>query len=234
MGFLKVVTSIAIAVFLLIFLNNFMAMIFPTDSGTSSYYGGSSDESYKQCESLQPNYNQNVDYDSDEIKTAQDAYSKCMEEKTREANDKKALAGQYVWLRAIIALLILVGISIALFKKFPFYGGALIGGGLLFAVTYPIFAQTGFSFDFMFGSNDVSASVKAQTQLIKMITSLLGLTGLTAADLFFFEKHHDNKAPLTSNNFTNNQDTQNNMMQNPVYPNPVINETDRRPEDTKK
>ena len=227
MGFLKVVTSIALAIFFLIFLNNFMAIAFPSDSNTSFYSG---DESYKKCESLQPNYDTNMDYDSAENKAAQDAYSKCIEEKSREVNDKAAIAAQYVWLRAIIMLLVLVGVSIFLFKKYPFYGGALIAGGLLFALSYPIFVRTGFSFDFMYGSGDVSASVKSQTQLIKMITSLLGVVGLTVADLFFFEKHHDNNATPLSNNFTQNQSTK----QDSVYPNPPSDQEVGKAEEAKK
>jgi hypothetical protein len=228
MGFLKVITSIAIAVLLLIFLNNLMAMIFPVSRSTS-YYGN--DEAYKKCESLQPNFlgDTNSDtnyYDSPEYKAAQDAYTKCTDDASRQANDKAAIQTQYVWLRAIVALLILIGISVFLFKKFPFYGGALIAGGLLFTVTYPIFAQTGFSLDFLYGGGDLSASVRTQTEIIKLITSLLGVSGLTLADVLFFEKHHEGNSLPTSNNFPQSQNMSN--------PNTPVNEIYPTPEDTKK
>lgn len=194
MGFLKVITSIALAVFFLIFLNNLMAMVFPANNGSYAYYGG--DDAYSKCSSLQPVMNGEADYNSTLYKTGQEAYQKCVDEKTREVNDKAAVQSQYVWLRAIIILLMMVAISIVLFKRFPFYGGALIAGGLLFAITYPIFARTGFSFDSLTGSGgDVSEGVRRTTQMIKMFSSLVGVAGLTVADLLFFEKHHSDALP---------------------------------------
>lgn len=191
MGFLKVITSIAIAVFLLIFLNNLMAMVFPSSNNVFQYNNG--DDAYNKCSSLLPMSTTQIDYNSDAYQTAQDAYNKCMNEKNREVNDKRAIEAQYIWIRAIIVLLAMVAIAIVLFKKFPFFGGALIGGGLLFAITYPIFARTGFSFDFMYGSSDISDGVRKTTQMIKMFTSLAGVVGLTAADVFFFEKPTSSK-----------------------------------------
>jgi hypothetical protein len=78
-----------------------------------------------------------------------------------------------------------------MFKKFPFYGSSLIGAGLLFVLTYPIFARTGFSFDMFSGGGDISASVKTQTQMMKIIISFVGAAGLSLADIFFFEKHKE-------------------------------------------
>lgn len=190
MGFLKVITSIAIAILFLIFLNNLMAMIFPVSNSLNGYYGGSS-EAYKKCESLQPDYSNNTDSNSPEIKTAQDAYLKCTDDAQREVNDEAAIQSQYIWLRAIIVLLLLVGVSIFMFKKFPFYGSSLIGAGLLFVLTYPIFARTGFSFDMFSGGGDLSASVKTQTQMMKLIISFIGAAGLSLADVLFFERHKE-------------------------------------------
>ncbi len=190
MRFLKVLMGIGVAIFFVIFLNNLMGILFHGNQ-TEGMYSRSTSDAYQQCESTRPHYNSNMNYDSAEYKTAQDAYDKCTKDKAREINDKKALSNQYIWLRAIIVLLAMVGVAIALFKKFPFYGGALIGGGLLFALTYPLFARTGFSFDMFSGSDNISENIRTQTQMIKMFSSLLGLIGLTVADIFFFEKHHD-------------------------------------------
>lgn len=232
MGFLKVITSIAIAILFLIFLNNLMAMIFPVSNGGSSYYSGSSD-AYKKCESLQPDYSKNIDSNSPEIKTAQGEYQACTDKAQRELNDKTAIESQYIWLRAIIVLLILVGVSIFMFKKFPFYGGSLIGAGLLFVITYPIFAKTGFSFDMFSGGGDISASVKTQTQLMKMLISFVGATGLSVADVMFFEKHKENNVLTQNNNLPPEpQIVQQNTPIPPVYPNPTTTQMPPAPEDT--
>jgi len=164
-----------------------MAMLFPININEANRYN---DSDYKTCQSLQPNYSQNTEYDASKYEADQSAYQKCIDEKTREENDKVAMQTQYTWLRAVIVLLMLIGAAIFLFKKFPFYGGALIAGGLLFAITHPMFSRTGF--DFLMGSGDISENIKTQTQIMKMITSFLGVAGLTVADVLFFEKHHDN------------------------------------------
>lgn len=199
MAFLKVITSLAIATFCIIFLNNLMAIVFPpADPYTSQY----DTEAYKKCELLEPDSEPTFDDSatpadpnspalgtSQEMKddtAAREAYDKCTTAASQEFNDKQAIEGQYQWLRSIVVLLLLVGLAIYLFKKFPFFSGALIGTGLLFAISYPLLTQSGGFFGS--DSTDLSSSIRLQIQLVKMAISLLGLAGLAVADILFFEK----------------------------------------------
>lgn len=202
MTFLKVVVSIAAAALLIIFLNNLMGQVFP-QKVTDSFYNS---DAYKSC--------QDVIKDSDGTATFSDSnreYNDCMTKGQREYNDKAALANQMVWLRAVIILLVLVTISIFLFKRYPFFSSSLIGGGLIFALTYPLF--TGSMGGFGYGSSDLSQSVKNQVMLMKLAVSLLGFAGLSIADILFFEKKHKDEIavaipekPITNNVVKNSND----------------------------
>jgi hypothetical protein len=187
MTFLKVVVSIAAAALLIIFLNNLMGQVFP-QKVTDSFYNS---DSYKSC--------QDVIKDTYGTATFNDSnreYKDCMTEGQREYNDKAAIASQMVWLRAVIILLILVTISIFLFKRYPFFSSSLIGGGLIFALTYPLF--TGSIIFFGYAPLDLSQLVKNQAILMKLAVSLLGFAGLSIADILFFEKKHKDENPVTA------------------------------------
>ena len=117
MGFLKVIMGIAVSILLLIFLNNLMAMIFPVQG---SMYNDS-DSAYNKCSSLRVDYVSDANGQQNAAnKVAYDKYNKCIEDGQRTESDKAAIQSQYIWMRAIVVLLIFVGIAILLFKKFPF------------------------------------------------------------------------------------------------------------------
>ncbi len=190
MTFLKIIVSIAIAVVLLVFLNNFFAKVFP-QSQFDSYY--MTNDPYKKCEDLSP-YLSGQEFKVDQAQ--QDKYDKCIKTAQQESNDKIAMESLCAWSKGVIVLIVLVVVAILLFKRFPFYSSALIGCGLLFLLTYPTIFRYG-GVDFLYvGTGDLSESIKNQVAFFKLLISLVGFVALSAADLFFFEKHHSPSAPI--------------------------------------
>jgi len=181
MTFLKVIASIAAAVLLVIFLNNLMAKVFPVKSFSYSSY-------YDKCSALQRTSSPET---AQSVNIPYNQYDKCINNERQKENDEKALLSQYLWMRSIIVLILLVVVSILIFKKFPFFSSAIIGGGLAFAISYPLLGLYGGDFG---GGEDLSANIKNQVSLMKTLISFIGFAGLTLADILFFEKEHKETA----------------------------------------
>ena len=188
MVFLKIIVSIAIAAVLLVFLNNLFARFSPVSTDYS--------DGYSKCQHLSPYKDIQVSTSENIIdRTMQDQYDKCIREKQQESNDQYALQNLYAWIKGIVVLLVLVSVAVLLFKKYPFFSSALIGCGLLFLLSYPTFSRYG-GLDFLYGSGgDLSASVRNQVAIFKLLASLIGFLALSVADVFFFERHHVDQPP---------------------------------------
>jgi hypothetical protein len=185
MTFLKVIVSFALAVLLLVFLNNLMAQIFPPAQDAYNYEATNSP--YKKCESLSP-YAKGTNYQ--EVRSEERAaYDKCIKEEGQRQSDKQAMDNLYNWTKSIVVLSILVVIAIFLFKKYPFYSSALIVAGVLFAISYPLFTRYGGVGLFGGASENLSESVRNKVALFKVFISAAGFAFLSLADLLFFEKH---------------------------------------------
>lgn len=183
MNFLKRITSLAIAVLMVIFLNNVMATVFK-DGGSNLRY----DSAYEQCREFQPEYGTPTSNDTPApvVKGDQTKYDECYKEKTESYQDKQAIAYQQGLIRAFVVMLIAVAAAAVLFRRYPYLSGGLIGGGILFLIIYPLMQMAGF---FGFGyDGGVSSAVQQQLQTTKLIMATIGFFGLVAADLFFFEK----------------------------------------------
>ncbi|MEK7061934.1 MAG: hypothetical protein AAB942_00115 [Patescibacteria group bacterium] len=184
MKFLQRITSFCIAILLLIFLNNMMAFIFPQNAASSSNIK-STMSPYTICQDKGGYYNGTaID------QTKKDAYNKCIIENTQTTNDEKALRFQSALLKAVVVLILIVGIAILMFKKFPYFATSLIAGGLLFALYYPSMAQFGSLGEFV-SSGSLSEGVQTQLRTTKFVLDLLGLVALSLADILFFEKHKE-------------------------------------------
>ncbi|PIS07801.1 hypothetical protein COT78_01725 [Candidatus Berkelbacteria bacterium CG10_big_fil_rev_8_21_14_0_10_43_13] len=185
MTFLKVVVSIACMVFLVIFLNNLMARIFPQKARSADYVS-----SYDTCNKQYPDHYTTT---SPNYKSDQTGYDKCYKSENQKTADNEAVASMNAWIRAIVVMVILIVIAIFLFKKFPFFSSSLIAGGLFFALSYSIYGMIG-----NYTSGDLSSSVKQMTENFKLFTSLIAFIALTCADILFFEKDHKNQIQQNS------------------------------------
>jgi len=182
MNFLKRIIALAIAVLMVIFLNNVMGMIFK-EKGSSLIYP----DAYEDCRALQPEYSNPTDGSVPVIvKGDSKKYDDCYREKTKSAEDERAVAYQQGLIRAFVVMLIAVGVAAWLFRRYPYLSGGLIGGGILFLIIYPLFQMSGF-FGWGYGGG-VSSDIQQQLQVTKLIMATIGFVGLVVADLFFFEK----------------------------------------------
>jgi hypothetical protein len=188
MGFLKKVTAAAIAVLMVIFLNNLMAKVFPHAADEPSY-----EKAYEACRQYQVEYGTPVKEGEAApiIKGNTEQYDTCYKEHTESIQDRQAINYQQGLIRAFIVMLLAVGVAAFLFRRYPYLSGGLIAGGVLFLIIYPLMNMSGFGgWGF---STDASSAVQQQLQLTKLIMAAVGFFGLVAADLFFFEK--EPKAP---------------------------------------
>lgn len=181
MNFLRRITALAIAVVMVIFLNNVMAMAFKEDKAKLNY-----SDAYERCRSLQPEYSNPTDGSAPvPVKGDTKIYDDCYKAETATLEDNRAIAYQQGLIRAFVVMLIAVGVAAWLFRRYPYLSSGLIGGGILFLIIYPLL-QMG---DFMgFYGRDISSTVQQQLQMTKLIMATIGFAGLVLADLFFFEK----------------------------------------------
>jgi len=189
MNLLKYVSTFAIMVFLVIFFNNGMAYVFKNASATSAT---------DQCQDKMPSSSSSPanTYDfSDESsindyytqsQTSYDDYSKCISDYQKSQNDKMATAEKTGVIRAISVFILLVIISVALFKRYPYYSAALIGGGLIFSLIYPNIVRYGAIINTY---TQVNADLASQLNMLKAILSLVAIIVITVADMLFFERH---------------------------------------------
>jgi hypothetical protein len=188
MNFLKKVAAAAIAVLMVIFLNNLMAQIFPFDSDRPSY-----EKAYEACKQYQPEYGTPTKEGESApiIKGSTDGYDKCYKEETKAVEDQQAINYQQGLIRAFIVMLLAVGAAAFLFRRYPYLSGGLIAGGILFLVIYPLMSMSGFG---GWGyATTTSSAVQQQLQMTKLIMATIGFIGLVVVDIFFFEK--EPKAP---------------------------------------
>ncbi len=190
MNFLKRITALAIAVLMVIFLNNVMAQAFPSDSSQATY-----EKVYEECRQFQPEYGNPAEGQSAPIvKGDQDKYDECYKEKSKTVQDQQAIRYQQGLIRAFVVMLLAVGAAAWLFRRYPYLSGGLIGGGILFLIIYPLMQMSGFGgWGYDAGT---SSAVQQQLQLTKLIMATIGFVGLVAADIFFFEK--EPKEPTTT------------------------------------
>lgn len=183
MNFLKKVTAAAIAVLMVIFLNNVMATVFDdrvTDYGYNS--------AYEECRDLMPVYGETpADGTAAKVNSGdQKKYDECYKEKSAVVEDKQAVAYQQGLIRAFVVMLLAVAGAAMIFRRYPYLSGGLIAGGILFLVIYPLMNMTGFG---GWGySTGTTSAIQQQLQTTKLILATIGFIGLVAADLFFFEK----------------------------------------------
>ncbi len=182
MNFLKRIISVAIAVLMVIFLNNIMAAVFPKDANAYGY-----NDVYEKCRELQPEYsNPSEGGTPTVVKGDTKAYDNCYKTESKTAEDQRAIAYQTGLIRAFVVMLLAVGAAAWLFRRYPYLSGGLIGGGILFLIIYPLM-QMGDFLGFGYGSG-VSSNVAQQLKTTKLIMASIGFIGLLAADIFFFEK----------------------------------------------
>lgn len=183
MNFLKRIISLAIAVLMVIFLNNLMAFVFPKSDKLVTY-----DTAYQKCREFQPEYGTpvNSSVPAPIIKGDQTKYDECYREETKKVQDQEAISYQQGLVRAFVVMVLAVGIAAWQFRRYPYLSGGLIGGGVLFLIIYPLMNMSGF---LGFGySQSTSSAVLEQLRLTKLIMASIGFVGLVVADLFFFEK----------------------------------------------
>lgn len=183
MNFLKRIIAVAIAVLMVIFLNNIMATVFK-EKGTNLKYN----DVYETCKELQPTYGAPMESGETApvVKGDTAKYDECYKAQSKTVEDNRAIAYQQGLIRAFVVMLLAVGAATWLFRRYPYLSGGLIGGGILFLIIYPLM-QMGDFMGFGYGYG-VSSDVAMQLQTTKLIMASIGFAGLLAADILFFEK----------------------------------------------
>ena len=174
MKFLKIIAAVALTSLIVIMVNNLFGLIFPAAEQSETEWN----KQEQTCGNLRPT-------DSNAQPTAYKAYDACAAKITKEFNDQRALQKQWALLRAVAALAILVAIAAMVSRKYPFLAGGLIMSGVVVVMIYPYLVSNSI-FGYM---EELSEGIRQQVQLVKFITSLLGVAILSIGDLFFFEKN---------------------------------------------
>lgn len=184
MNFLKRIIALAIAVLMVIFLNNVMATVFKEKGTRASLLYN---DAYEACKEFQVEYGSPTAVGTTPpiVRGDQAKYDECYKRESRSSEDKRAIAYQQGLIRAFVVMLIAVGLAAWLFRRYPYLSGGLIGGAILFLIIYPLM-QMG---DFIgFFGTEVSSAIQQQLQMTKLIMASIGFIGLVVADIFFFEK----------------------------------------------
>lgn len=209
MTFLKVISALAVALFLLVLLNNFTDYFFGNRSDRASIY----EDPSKGCYDKYP-YPEPVPLDINGQPTSVDSSSagssaqavafstpddaqikdreKCIEEALATFADQAVIAQQNALIRGSIVFALLLVVSVILFKIAPFLAGGLLLGGVLYMM-FQYFSLSMFPFGIMgwggYGGNAPSADILARSQLVKGGLSGAALILLVLGHLFFFEKN---------------------------------------------
>src|SRR3989344_5238271 len=182
MTFLKVISALAGALFLLVLLNNFTDYFFGNNSALTSIY----EDPAKGCYDKYP-YPVPVGLDikgqpvSAESAAQAVAYTtpddanlkareKCAQEALANVADQAVIAQQNALIRGSIVFVLLLVVSVILFKTAPFLAGGLLLGGVSYMMCQ-YFSGSMFPFGMMgwggYGGNAPSADILARSQLVK-------------------------------------------------------------------
>ncbi|GEM_PF-2679346 len=204
MTFLKVISALAVALFLLVLLNNFTDYFFGNRSDRASIYEDPSKGCYDKYPYPEP---VGIDINGQPVSvesaaqavtysTPEDANLKVREECAQEAlanlADRGIVAQQNALIRGSIVFALLLVVSVMLFKIAPFLAGGLLLGGVSYMM-FQYFSLSMFPFGIMgwggYGGNAPSADILARSQLVKGGLSGAALILLVLGHLFFFEKN---------------------------------------------
>ncbi len=209
MTFLKVISALAVALFLLVLLNNFTDYFFGNRSDRASIYEDPSKGCYDKYPYPAPipldinGQPTNVDSSSAGSSAQAVAFStpddanmkareKCSQEALASVADQAVIAQQNALIRGSVVFVLLLIASILLFKTAPFLAGGLLLGGVSYMM-FQYFSLSMYPFGMMgwggYGGNGPSADILARSQLVKGGLSGVALILLVLGHLFFFEKN---------------------------------------------
>ena len=205
MNFLKVISALTVALFLLVFLNNFTDYFFQNNSALSSIYEDPSKGCYDKYPYPEPI---GLDIKGQPLSSTESAQAvtfatpddpslkareKCAQEALANLADQGIVAQQNALIRSSVVFMLLLVVSVILFKTAPFLAGGLLLGGTAYMM-YQYMSGSMFPFGMMGwggygGSGPPSADVLARSQLVKGGLSGTALILLVLGHLFFFEKN---------------------------------------------
>lgn len=209
MTFLKVISALAVAFFLLALLNNFTGYFFSNRLERTSIYDDPSKGCYDKYPYPEPvgidikgqrvsaeSAAQAVTYTTPEDVDLK-AREKCVEEGLARFADQALLSQQNALIRSSVVFALLLVVSVLLFRITPFLAGGLLLGGMAYMMLQ-YFSGSMFPFGMLgwgsgYGGTAPSADVLARSELIKGGLSSAAFVLLVLGHLFFFEKNSKKK-----------------------------------------
>ena len=203
MIFFKVISALAVALFLLVLLNNFTDYFFPNRAARTAFNDFSA-----HCYEKYPNPDVPIRLDTQSPSassessaprvadiTPDDANMKVREECISQAlasvEDQALVAQQNALIRASVVFALLLVASVLLFKTTPFLAGGLLLGGIAYTICQ-YFSGSMFPFGMMgmggYGGTGPSPDVLARAELVKGGLSSAAFALLVLGHLFFFER----------------------------------------------